>query len=96
MSGAAPLDLRLPIGGLLAAVGVLLTAYGLATRNDRLLYAPSGGMNINLVWGAVMLATGLVFLAAAMWGRRARRAPPPRSPTDGASSPAGDSGAARP
>lgn len=64
-----PLDLRLPIGGLLAAVGGLLSAYGVATRNDRELYAPSGGMNINLVWGSVMLACGAAFLAAVAWRR---------------------------
>lgn len=96
MSGAAPLDLRLPVGGLLAAVGGLLAAYGYATRNDRLLYAPSGGMNINLTWGLVMLASGLAFLAAARWGRRARGEPPTASRTDEASSPDGDPGAPPP
>lgn len=96
MSGAAPLDLRLPVGGLLAAVGVLLAAYGYATRNDRLLYAPSGGMNINLTWGAVMLASGLAFLAAARWGRRARGKSAPASRTEETSTPDGDSGAPQP
>jgi len=76
MSGSAPLDLRLPVGGLLSALGLLLALYGQATRGNRLLYAPSGGKNLNLAWGLVMLACGIAFLAAAMWSRRrsARRA----------------------
>ncbi|HPW17248.1 MAG TPA: hypothetical protein PLP83_02575 [Candidatus Aminicenantes bacterium] len=57
------LDLKLPIGWLLAAYGALLTAYGLLTEKE--MYAISLGINVNLIWGLLMLAVGAGFLAAA-------------------------------
>ena len=57
------LDLKLPIGWLLSAYGVLLGIYGLVTKKE--MYAKSLGLNLNVVWGAVMLAIGGVFLLAA-------------------------------
>ncbi|MBK9411125.1 MAG: hypothetical protein IPN47_24450 [Gemmatimonadetes bacterium] len=45
------MDLRYPIGGLFTVLGVLLAGYGFATRGDVQLYAPSGNLNINLLWG---------------------------------------------
>jgi hypothetical protein len=71
MSGAASLDLRIPIGGLFTTLGVLLGGYGLATAGDAQRYAPSGGMNINLVWGVVLLLVGVVFLFLARRGSAA-------------------------
>ena len=70
MSGATALDLRLPIGALFTILGLVLAGYGLATNGDAAHYAPSGGVNINLAWGTVMLVFGVVFLLAA---RRAGR-----------------------
>jgi hypothetical protein len=64
MSGGASLDIRLPIGGLFAILGLLIGGYGLATGADRARYAISEGVNINLWWGLVMLAFGLLMLAA--------------------------------
>jgi hypothetical protein len=63
------LDLRLPIGLLFTALGLLLLAYGAVS--DRALYASSLGVNINLWWGLVILAFGGLMLGAA-W-RAARR-----------------------
>ena len=68
MSGEASLDLRLPIGGLFTVLGVMLAGYGLATGGNTEMYVKSGGMNINLVWGVVMIATGGVFLLLAKRG----------------------------
>ena len=68
MSGEASLDLRLPIGGLFAVLGVMLACYGLVTAGDTEMYVKSGGMNINLVWGCVMILTGLIFLGLAKRG----------------------------
>ena len=34
MSGAEGLDIRLPIGGLFAVLGLMLAGYGLATGGD--------------------------------------------------------------
>ena len=62
MSTAASLDIRLPIGGLFATLGVLLTVYGIATNGDAAHYARSGSLNVNLWWGLVMLVFGLLFL----------------------------------
>jgi multisubunit Na+/H+ antiporter MnhG subunit len=54
------LDLRLPIGLIFTLFGVLLTAVGLFSNTD--MYERSLGININLWWGIVLLAVGLVFI----------------------------------
>lgn len=69
MSAAGNLDLRLPIGGLFTVNGLILAGYGLATTNDSAMYARSEGININLVWGVVMLVFGIIMLVAARRGR---------------------------
>jgi len=58
------LDLKLPIGWLLSAYGLLLLVYGLATKKE--LYAKSLGINVNLVWGVLILAVGAAFLLFAL------------------------------
>ncbi len=68
MSAEASLDLRLPIGGLFVVLGVMLTGYGVVTGGNTEMYVKSGGMNINLVWGVVMLITGAIFLFLAKRG----------------------------
>lgn len=70
MSGSTGLDVRLPIGGLFTALGLLLTGYGLATAGDPSHYARSVSVNINLWWGLVMLLFGLALLAAVRLSRR--------------------------
>ena len=57
------LDLTLPIGWLLGFYGVLLTVYGLVTKPE--MYAISLGLNLNLVWGILMIAIGGAFLFTA-------------------------------
>jgi hypothetical protein len=54
------LDLRLPIGLMFSAFGVMLTGYGFVS--DRAIYARSLGINVNLWWGLVLLGFGLVML----------------------------------
>jgi hypothetical protein len=58
------LDLKLPIGWLLSAYGLLLLIYGLVTKKE--LYAKSLGINVNLVWGVLMLVVGGGFLLFAL------------------------------
>ena len=58
------LDLRLPIGLMFAIFGAMLTVYGL-TSGDAI-YERSLGINVNLWWGLVLLAFGLVMLAFAI------------------------------
>jgi hypothetical protein len=62
------LDIRLPIGLLFAILGGLLAVFGLVTGfTSGALYDRSLGININLWWGLVMLAFGIVMIVA---GRR--------------------------
>ena len=61
------LDVRVPVGLMLATMGVLLTGYGLV--GDRSIYARSLGVNINLVWGLVLLGAAACLLALAARGR---------------------------
>lgn len=62
------LDLRLPIGLMFSIFGALLTLFGLVS--DKAIYARSLGVNVNLWWGLVLLAFGLVMLGFARAGRR--------------------------
>ena len=64
----AMLDLRVPIGGLLALVGAMLVAYGLMNAADPAMHPT--GIPIVVIWGAVLLAAGAGFLVGA---RRASR-----------------------
>jgi membrane protein implicated in regulation of membrane protease activity len=59
------LDIRLPIGLLFLLLGLILTAFGLVKYNDP--YQSSLGINVNLWWGLVMFAFGLVMF---LLGRR--------------------------
>jgi hypothetical protein len=70
MSGGHALDLKLPIGWLLSAYGVLLTVYGLVTKKE--MYAISLGINLNLIWGLLMMAIGGGFLLTAFLKRKNR------------------------
>ena len=51
------LDIRLPLGMIFLAIGILMTIYGLVTLGSPI-YAISMGMNLNLIWGVVMLLFG--------------------------------------
>ena len=64
------LDIRWPIGALLALIGVTLLLFG--ALSDSALYGRSLGVNINLWWGTMMLAVGGIMLVLA--GRARRRA----------------------
>jgi membrane-bound ClpP family serine protease len=52
------LDLRVPMGLLFTIVGAIMFVFGLFTRGS-VIYERSAGMNINLIWGVVMLVFGL-------------------------------------
>ena len=59
------LDIRLPIGVLFALFGVVLTSFG--ALSNHALYGRSLGINVNLIWGIVLLVFGLGML---LLGRR--------------------------
>ena len=81
MSGAAGLDIRLPIGGLFTLLGLLLAGYGVATNGDAARYERSMSVNVNLWWGLVMLLFGVVLLLASRRSSRDASAhPAPETP----------------
>ena len=59
------MDVRLPIGGLLSILGLLIAGYGLATASDSQLYTKSLSFNVNLSWGIVMFVFGVALLGLA-------------------------------
>jgi len=63
------LDIRWPIGLMFSLVGALLLIYGAATASDVEMYRHSLGININLIWGVVLLVFGVVMLLGAIFGR---------------------------
>ena len=62
------LDIRIPLGLMFLVTGALMTLYGLFTRGSAI-YEKSLNMNINLIWGGLMLVFGLVMY---IMGRRPR------------------------
>jgi hypothetical protein len=52
------LDIRWPIGLMFSLVGVLMVGYGLATGSDAAMYKRSLDINVNLIWGLVLLVFG--------------------------------------
>jgi hypothetical protein len=57
------LDVRVPAGLMLTTIGLLLAGYGVF--GDRAIYARSLGINVNLVWGVVLIVGGSAMLALA-------------------------------
>jgi hypothetical protein len=62
------LDIRIPLGLMFLITGGLMALYGLCTRGSAI-YEKSLNMNINLIWGGLMLVFGLVMY---LMGRRPR------------------------
>lgn len=54
------LDIRVPIGLMFLVKGLLLAVYGLMTPPET--YVKSLGVNINLIWGAVLIVFSVVML----------------------------------
>ena len=58
------LDIRWPIGLMFTLIGVLLIGYGVVNSADSMRL----NMNINLIWGIVLLVFGALMLLGAMRG----------------------------
>lgn len=54
------LDVRLPVGLLFTLMGLTLSVHGAAS--DPAAYLRSLGINLNLIWGLVLLAFGVLML----------------------------------
>ena len=78
------LDLRIPMGLLFTIVGCIMSIFGFFTSGSAI-YERSGGMNINLIWGLVMLVFGVTMFTL---GRRADKRPKP-APVEGTARPLG-------
>ena len=63
------LDIRLPIGMMFTLIGAMLAISGFLTKADTAMYQCSLGININLIWGAVLLVFGLIMLSLALLNR---------------------------
>jgi hypothetical protein len=63
------LDVRLPIGLMFCIFGVLLGVFGLFS-DPSIYQAHSLGINVNRIWGAVMLLFGLTMLGLVWRSRR--------------------------
>ena len=57
-------DIRYPIGAMFSILGVILAVFGLVSER-RIYESHSLGINVNLGWGCVLLAFGLLMLALA-------------------------------
>ena len=68
------LDLRIPLGLMFLIVGVLLSVYGVVTRGSDI-YQRSAGMDINLIWGMVMLVFGLGMFLLGRYSDKHPKAP---------------------
>jgi hypothetical protein len=62
------IDIRVPIGLMFIVFGVLLASFGLLSNHA--IYQCSLGINVNLVWGSVLLACGLACLMLRWYGQR--------------------------
>jgi len=64
------LDIRWPIGLMFSLIGVLLTGYGAVNRASSLTRIDGQEININLIWGVVLLVFGALMLLGAMRGNK--------------------------
>jgi multisubunit Na+/H+ antiporter MnhG subunit len=67
------LDIRWPIGLMFSLIGAILVVYGAITGKDPEMYKRSLDMNINLIWGALLLAFGLFMVISAKIGANAEK-----------------------
>jgi hypothetical protein len=70
------LDIRWPIGLMFTFIGVLLAGYGLFNTASSVIKVAGQDININLIWGVVLLVFGVLMLLGAARGRKT----PPSAP----------------
>lgn len=65
------LDIRIPLGLIFLIIGAVMATYGLATRGS-IIYLISMGVNLNVLWGSIMIVFGSAVLIAERRDRRLR------------------------
>ena len=70
------LDIRWPIGLMFSLIGLLLTGYGAANGAASMTKTGGQEININLVWGIVLLVFGVLMVFFAYRGGK-KNGPPP-------------------
>jgi len=75
------LDLRIPMGLMFTLVGLILTVFGLVT-NHAAMYDRTDQLNINLIWGLVLLVFGLTMYLLGRRGQKIVRSLPPEPETE--------------
>ena len=63
------LDVRLPIGLMFSIFGVVLVVFGLVS-DPSIYQVHSLGINVNLIWGLVLLLFGLAMVGLVLRSRR--------------------------
>ena len=71
------LDIRLPLGLIFLIIGGIMAIFGLFTHGDAALYERSLGVNLNLIWGALMVVFGAIMYFV---GRRQKWQNDPMNP----------------
>jgi multisubunit Na+/H+ antiporter MnhG subunit len=71
------LDIRIPLGLIFLIIGGIMSLYGIITRNTADIYEKSMGINLNLTWGAIMFAFGVIMYLV---GRRQKWQDDPINP----------------
>ena len=66
-------DLRLPIGIMFSLFGAMIAIYGVATKSSDIYEKHSLGININLIWGIVLLVFGVFMLFLALKGGKGKQ-----------------------
>jgi hypothetical protein len=71
------LDIRVPLGLIFLIIGGIMAIFGLVTHGNASLYEKSLGIDLNLVWGAIMFVFGVVMFVV---GRRQKWQDDPVTP----------------
>jgi hypothetical protein len=63
--GGGGIDIRVPIGLMFLIVGAIIGIYGVMTTGNEMYTIHSLGININLIWGVVLILFSLSMLGLA-------------------------------
>jgi purine-cytosine permease-like protein len=71
------LDIRWPIGLMFSLIGLLLTGFGAVNSASSMTKIDGQDININLIWGIVLLVFGILMVLFAYLGGK-KSGPPPQ------------------